>query len=306
MVRSEQDERSLAELELALVAGAWRELGVSGWSRTHGDWAIDPEPLIIRTAELADEDARLRDEALDWCIHYWRYISRTRLRGLLRKRSDEAAEAWGRFAATVNEHSIARWPNATDPMPYKITGRSSMPSMEQPSRAWLRLRATFGVGARAEILRYFLSGRTVSSTALIAEHAQYAKRNIDIECDSLEKAGVLRRRKLGNRYLYSLVRADALREFAGEIAPIRPSWSALLTVTAAFVGLENTSHDLPDRVLMVESFRILQSLEDALDALDIEDRPRFARPQDHWPEIRRFAAGHLSAWAAGDWVPKDR
>lgn len=37
---------SFADRALALAWGAWAELGVSGWASTHGNWAVDPEPLI--------------------------------------------------------------------------------------------------------------------------------------------------------------------------------------------------------------------------------------------------------------------
>jgi hypothetical protein len=43
-------------------------LTAARWTRTHTDWAIDLEPLIMFTAALGDEDPRLRDEATDWCI----------------------------------------------------------------------------------------------------------------------------------------------------------------------------------------------------------------------------------------------
>ena len=65
-------ERSLRRNVVDLCWGAWSELGVSGWSRTHMTWAIDPEPLIVFTA-IADLDPRLRDEALDWCIRNSRH-----------------------------------------------------------------------------------------------------------------------------------------------------------------------------------------------------------------------------------------
>ncbi|MEV0288363.1 MULTISPECIES: winged helix-turn-helix domain-containing protein [unclassified Kribbella] len=263
---------------------------------------MDPEPLILRTAEVADFDPRLRDEALDWCIHYWRYVSRVRLRGLLRNRP-EAAAAWGWFAATVNEHSTARWPGATDEIPYETTNRSSLTSMKQPSRAWLRMRAAFGVGARTEILRYFLSGPSLGSTTIISEWIGYAKSNVVNECDSLEKAGILRRRRIGNRFYYSLTRSEALQDFVGELGAHRPSWTALLDVTAALVALEDAAECLPPAVLMVESHKTNGQLDVFLDQLSIEERPDLSRSDEYWPNTREFAYAYLSAWASGEWDP---
>ena len=305
MSSSTEQHASLRELEVELLWGAWAELGVSGWGRTHSDWVVDPEPLIIRTAEVGDEDPRLRDETLDWCIHYWRYVSRVRLRALLRDRTNRSLEAWGWFAATVNEHSNARWPAGTEAIPYKITGRSSLTTMKQPSRAWLRMRAMFGVGARTEILRFFLSGTTLGSTTVITDSVGYAKSNVVNECDSLDKAGVLRRRRIGNRYYYSLARSEALHEFVGEIAPYRPSWTALLGMTSALVELEAASVRLPNPVLMVEAHRTNSHLDGLLDDLGIEERPDLNRPDENWPKMRDYAHTYLSAWASGAWAPSD-
>jgi hypothetical protein len=182
---------TLADHQLGLMWGAWVELGVSGWQQTHANWAIDPEPLIIATAALEDTDPRLRDEALDWCIYNWRYVSRVRLRNLVREQPKSVRESWGPFAATVSKHAGVTWPVATRPFTYKTTGKSSLESMEQPSRAWLRLRGMFGLGARTEILRFFLSGHRRATAGMIAQRAGYAKRVVADECELLEKAGVV-------------------------------------------------------------------------------------------------------------------
>lgn len=305
MAGSADPQRSLAELEADLLWGAWAELGVSGWGRTHRNWAVDPEPLIIRTAQVAESNPRLRDEALDWCVHYWRYVSRVRLRTLLRGQSEDLLEAWGWFAATVNDHSSARWPMETESIAYKITGRSSLRTTKQSSRAWIRMRAIFGVGARTEILRYFLSGPTIGSTNGIAAWTGYGKSNIVRECDLMETAGLLRRRSLGNRYYYSLARPEALQAFVGDLPRYRPSWNALLAVTAALVTLDESSASLPNRVLMVESHRVGTALDDLLDQLDIEDRPDLSRSDMYWPKVRDFAHTYLAAWAVGVWDPTE-
>jgi hypothetical protein len=296
---------SLADLELALMWGAWVELGVSGWQQTHANWAVDPEPLIIATAALEDADPRLRDEALDWCIHNWRYVSRVRLRNLIREQPESVRESWGPFAATVSKHAGVTWPVATRPFTYKMTGKSLLESMEQPSRAWLRLRGMFGLGARTEILRFFLSGHRRGTAAMIAQRAGYAKRVVADECESLEKAGVLRVHQFTNRYYYALDRADALREFVGDVATVTPDWTALLQVTGSLVELERQAETLPNRSLMVEAHRVSEALSPYLDELDIEDQPRLANRDNYWPALRDFADNYLRAWASGKWTPDE-
>ncbi len=301
MPLSSTTQSVLAEYELSLAWGAWVELGVSGWQQTHVNWVMDPEPLIIHTAYLADADPRLRDEALDWCIHHWRYVSRVRLRNLLRRQSAEVLEAWGPFGATVSKHSGTHWPLGTESFRYRTTGQSSLDTMVQPSRAWLRLRAMFGLGARTEILRYFLSSHRRATIATIAQHVGYAKRNVADECDSLEKAGVLGVQHAANRFYYTLARGDELRAWLGDIAPIKPNWTALFTVTSALVALEESAKSLSRDALSVEAHRSVRLLNDELDTLGIEQRPRLAGGKDHWPVVRDFAERHMAAWATGKW-----
>lgn len=292
---------TLADHQLSLFWGAWAELGVSGWQRTHRNWAIDPEPLIIATAALEDEDPRLRDEALDWCVHYWRYVSKVQLKNLLRDQPRHVREAWGPFAATVKKHAGVTWPDATEEFEYQTTGKSVLDSMEQPSRAWLRLRGMFGLGARTEILRFFLSGHRRATVATIAEQARYAKRVVADECDTLVKSGVLRSQQVANRFYYMLNRADTLSEFVGDVAPIRPDWTALLRVTSTLVALERTSERLPSKSLMVEAHRVAKLLENDLDSLYIEDPPELGQPDSYWPAVRDFAQRYMGAWAIGEW-----
>ena len=52
---------------------------------------------------------------------------------------------------------------------------------------------------------------------------------------------------------------------------------------------------------MVEAHRVAKSLEDDLDALDIEDPPELGDPNDHWLAVRDFAERYLGAWARGQW-----
>ncbi|WP_133978018.1 hypothetical protein [Kribbella voronezhensis] len=301
----------LAEEELNLVWGAWVELGVSGWQRTHGAWAVDPEPLIIRTASLGEDEPRLRDEALDWCIRYPRYVSLARLRNLLRDHPDPN-NAWGRFAATINAHSNVRWPMATQEDRYQPTGRSNLDSLDRQSRVWLRLRAMFGIGARTEILRYFLAvppAPGTSSTAtvsVIANSIGYAKRNVADECEVLEMAGLLKRRQVGNRFSYSLRRETSLRDLVGEMAPIRPDWSALLKVTSSLVALESFAGSAHPKALLVEAHRTAQQLDDQLDVLQVEGRPRFQQPDSYWAEVHEFGLRLMSAWGSGRWTAGDQ
>ncbi len=96
----------------------------------------------------------------------------------MREQPPAVREAFGVLAATVGEHAGVVWPFATEQRRFTVTGRSAAPQLDKTSMVWLRLRAMFGLGARAEILRFFLSrddGR--SSVATISAATNYTKRN---------------------------------------------------------------------------------------------------------------------------------
>lgn len=302
MATSRRPEAAFAEHALALTAGAWTELGVSGWTSTHSDWAIDPEPLILFTASLGDADPRLRDEALDWCIRNGRQVSKARLRNLLRAQPDEVQESFGEFAAIVGAHSGLLWPGATAPRRYTVTGRSAQPQLDRPSLAWLRLRAMFGVSARAEILRCFLSADSRAlGIARLAEMTGYTRRNVAEECDTLQRAGLLSVRTRGNRFSYSLRRRTVLESFVGELPAVRPDWTAVLNVARELATLERRAQDADLRTLPVHVRRTLDRINDDLDELDIQPPPGVVVGSELWPAVHRLGKACLGAWSSGRW-----
>lgn len=75
---------SLVEQLLDLAWSHWAALGVAG-SVQAAEVPVDLEALLLLTAELAAEDPRLRDEALDWCSRFHGFASKPRLKQLLRE-----------------------------------------------------------------------------------------------------------------------------------------------------------------------------------------------------------------------------
>lgn len=293
---------TFAEQATALAWGAWVELGVSGWTETHSAWAIDPEPLIVFTAFLGDEDARLRDEATDWCVRNWRYVSKIRLKNLVREQPLAVRDAFGSFAATVGEHAGVVWPYATQPRRFTVTGRSTAPQLDKSSMVWLRLRAMFGIGARTEILRYFLSqedGR--SSAATISAATNYTKRNISEECETLAHAGLLNVRPMGNRFYYSLANRAQLEAFVGSIPPVRPNWIAMFDVARQLVTLESSAATGTTRTLAVKVRKAVDEMDADLDELEIDPPSSDVRGDDLWPAIRSLGKEALGEWSLGRW-----
>jgi DNA-binding transcriptional ArsR family regulator len=301
--RRRRSRSAFIDRVLDLCWGAWAELGVSGWARTHADWAIDPEPLIIFTAAIGNEDPRLRDEATDWCIHYWRYVSRVRLRNLRNRDADEEFhDAWGEFAGTVNAHASVTWPGASEGrLSYRTTGRSQLRALSEPSLVYLRMRSMFGLSARTEILRHFLFHRyDWSTTSQLARLTAYTKRNVAEECEALERADVLALRVEGNRFYYSLARRKALREFVGDMADVRPHWPFLFNVITSVLDLDSSSRSLSRDALDVEARRTIRDIAEYLEVLELEPPP-LRKGAGAADDVLTWAADFLETLGEGRW-----
>ncbi len=289
----------LAENAHALAWSLWAELGVSGWQRNHTSHAVDPERLILFTAILGDTDPRLRDEATDWCVAYGRYVSAARLRNLLATQTPSVQKVYGRTAATVNANSGLRWPGATQARAFERTKRSAVADFRAPSLVVLRLRALFGVGARAEVVRAFLTDpSTRLSAADLAAEAGYTKRNVAEALEALRMAGLLEVQALRNQRLYSLADAGWLTSLPGGLPDSYPRWSSVFRILEGFLVAARRAEVLPERARTVEASDALRLLSSDLPQVGVRLSEE-ARGPDAWPTLQRLAADLSGAWASG-------
>ena len=253
----------LREPMLSLAWSLWAELGVPGWVRRHQDWAIDPEPLILFTALLGESDPRLRDECIAWCVRNSRYVSIARLRNLLKTASLTVRSGWGPFAATVNAFAAAGWPDATEALPVKLSPKEGLDDFRRPAVVNLRLRTTFGVGARSEILLYFIAYPGArASAADLSEVAHYSKRNIEKELEALRKAGMLGVEQRRNRLEHFVAQPENLLLFAAPSPGYFPRWDVIFPVLAALLDYEGRVGWTDRAVAAVEARRLLPVLAD--------------------------------------------
>lgn len=216
----------------------WAQLGVFAPTNRRDQTAADPEALLLFTFEVGRSDPRLFDEVLDWLLANERLVSVQRLRNLCRDDDDrdlvDGALFWAsrqqpgsRLAASrVRERRTAeprplfyevarevREPDeaflavgflkpATDP-----SGKSRPPDPDLPMSFAFRMRHVFGVGSRAEVVRYLLTAPITDASALaVADAAAYAKRNVNDTLTSLVASRIVNAYELGNERRYSLDR----------------------------------------------------------------------------------------------------
>jgi len=296
----------LDELGLELAWSLWGELGVRGVvSGRHDEWSIDPEPLIAFTAYLGDRDPRLRDESIDWCIRHERYVSKARLKSTLRRTDASTQGRFGAYAATVSEHTGRSWPGATQPRPYEPTARSSLAPLTRPALIRLRLRALFGVGARAEILHAFVGQPYARMTAAdLARVTGYTKRNVTEELYRLELAGLLQVAAPSNQFLYRLQDRTALLDFVGARPKVFPKWEPIFRIVAALLDVARATERSSETTQAIEMEKILAGLEPDLDDARIRP-PSPGRERTGTPEaLQEWALDLMRKLASGRGWPE--
>lgn len=238
----------------------WAQLGVFAPTYRHDRWAADPEALLLFTLEIGRSDPRLLDEALDWLMTNERSISVQRLRNLCADEDDrqlaEAAIAWvvrwqpgSRFAlrkTTGPSHeqrplfrTVAQQVKIPDPAFFSVgllkpdtepSRKSQQPDLVLPISFAFRMRLLFGVGSRAEVVRYLLTDPTPDASAqMVADAAGYAKRNIRETLTALASSRLVTTFERGNEHRYSINRGlwGQLLSFTPQTWPTYRDWPRL-------------------------------------------------------------------------------
>jgi hypothetical protein len=251
---------SARSLQSALLNRAWIQwiaLGVDAVGERDDD-VVDPEALIALTAELGDADARLRDVSTDWCVAYGRYVNGSRLKQVTRELGTPP-EAIGEYVATVAAAGGPAWPMATHPRPKYVTrGKARLESAGSRPRLRVRLRAAFGVNARADVLAALLAApQNGLSVADLARKTRFTKPSTAFAVDALVLAGLLEARAVGNERRLVLAKLGAI--LPGLRPPIvQPDWVARFGVALEVLRFDR--HGLSPSVRAIEERRVVESL----------------------------------------------
>jgi len=284
----------VTDLALEMAWSQWAEFGVSGWVRHHSQSALDVEPLIILTARLAAKDARLRDEALDWCVLNHSLVSAVRLRNLA---SATDPGLFGQFAATVKTRVHVNWPGDGEPYPFQPTHRSTEPDLSRPALIQLQLRALVGVSARAEIFRIMLANPTAGhSASSVAARVAYGKGNVVNALEALAMARVVETEVVRNRVRYRLARSSELVNLLGGIPATFPDWQAIFRMTEALLRFADTAPGQGiARAAAVR--RLLDETNGDLDRLGLSENEPKAIGEALFTEFEAWSEALLRSWA---------
>lgn len=261
----------------------WNTLGAAGDNPQYQDCFIDLEALIILTIALGKSDPRLLEEALDWCSKFHNFVSISRLRTLIEELGSQIYIPFSTVAETLNSISQSKWPTFAKVSPLRIilSGKSQPPNCKIPALLQLRLRAFFGVGARADLATFLLTQQSKAFTAADIVEIGYNKRTLADILDSFSQAGLLTCSMIRNQKQYQLIKKEQLASLAGELPHLVPNWRSLMVV---FLTLRDTfskyqDHSISSTVVAIRN--VLASLKEHLQKLNISPPP-LSSDLTHW------------------------
>lgn len=191
----------------------WGQLGLASASVEPRDgWVVDPEALLLLSATFARHDPRLFDETMDWLLKNANFVNIPRLKSLLRRYEFSGQPVIAALAGRVMEENRrlnwrmpsmrlegkaeALFLDATgNPLPdfgppdpaflaagfqrgkVELRGLSRRFNAVMPECALLRLRALFGVSARADVMLYLLT-HDVAHPSGIARDTGFSQKNV--------------------------------------------------------------------------------------------------------------------------------
>ena len=293
----EQFDDKLVDLAWSL----WNELGVAGIDRKHKHCLIAIEELIILTAVIAEADPRLRDEALDWCSRYHHFVSVHRLRSLVKALGETVYIPFSVFAKTLNAHARSNWPIFSNvvPLNFKPSGKSTRPRCEQPALVGLRLRAFFGVGARADLLTFILTQNTMTFFASDIDEIGYSKRSLADLLDLCVQSGFFVTSIVRNQRKYEFIKYDQMKAFVGELPTIVPPWTPILELLIAIreIFQQSTKNSTTSNVILIRNK--LKNMQEFIRKLNLPTPNLLTDPAHVWQAFTDWSLKTAHAYSQG-------
>jgi hypothetical protein len=226
---------------LDLLWQQWAALGVAGATKPDAEWCVDPEALVlITTTTQGRADPRLFNEMLDWLWVHGESVNVQRLKNIQKAVGLGDHRVLGAIAAWLSRRStLSKWKplaaisepvaktqplfTSKDGTPQPSFGQadpiflkhgfhrgqvkhrelSQAPNPLLPTTLLWKLRALFGVQARAEILLWLLTHES-GHAADIARGTFYFPRTVDETLKELAASGMVKSGRAGREKRYWL------------------------------------------------------------------------------------------------------
>jgi DNA-binding transcriptional ArsR family regulator len=198
--------------------------------------------------------------------------------------------------------------------PVRRSHKSEPPDTHKPINFAFRLRALFGTGTRAEVVRILLTSEQRSlNVAHVAQEAAFAKRNVNETLLALLRAGVVEARWSGNERFFTLDRKRWTQLFGtggiGDHLPQAAPWIWLLrALTAVYRWLGQIDPEWSPYMVASRAREIMDSIAgDAERAgIHVKGEPQ-ASGETYWPRFEALVQDLLKLTrTSGESAGKER
>ena len=253
---------SLREVaEATLVEAAWAQWSALTAAAVPAEgrraWTlVDPEALVLASLAVGHRERRLDDMVASWASDASHLMSLQRMRTLASRFPPHVQERIGVFARLATAGGDKRWKRLGDaPMAGEYTPRikpmGELRLVEGPALT-LRLRAGFGVNAKADLLSLLIGlAGAPADLKVIAAATAYTERALRTATEEMTLAGFIHEiegrpssffaePEAWGRVLYT-PRADREAQAAGQFLPQWRFWAAGFVFLAYVVEWADTA-----------------------------------------------------------------
>jgi hypothetical protein len=234
--------KDLVKGTLDIIYAQWATLNANVTAAPCRGSVVDPEALVVATSALGRYDARIFDEAMDWCTLNHRSLKPWRLKRIAVEFGEDTTRCLAAIFDFIGEKTevdlfpgvIQIGEEAIDHVPVeplffserkmfnaekrepdqvflrwklkrgtpRMRGHSGSPDMRNPGNLMIRLRSYYGTGAKADVVTYLLTGKGGSSKE-IASKIKYNQKSVYDALEQLVGADMAYKRGgVGNAYYW--------------------------------------------------------------------------------------------------------
>jgi len=246
----------LLDSMLQILWKQWSSVGIYSNLESENKFLIDPESLLCTTCFIGRFDPRLFDEVMSWLSENGHMLNIDRLKNVLRYFDDletnilgavaeylakkEKKRKWDRVVnfckkkkkekeqnlfltknlkpvPTVGRFDpvFLRWGFRRDEV--KLRKRLQKIDLEKSCNLLLKMRSFFGVNARADI-NVFLMFSEGDNSLQISQKIQFNQRNVYKVLNDLHRSGLVEKRNIGKRSLYTIDRSNWFSFFNKDVS----------------------------------------------------------------------------------------
>lgn len=175
----------------------------------------------------------------------------------------------------------------------KPSGKSKPPRFENPVLLLFRLRSLFGIGARADLIAFFLAQKKSDYAISDATEIGYTKRNLADVFEKFVQAGIFNLFLVRNQQRYCFLKRDEFIKILSPLPKFMPAWRSIFEVILKLRDCIRQIEKKSDSIKIVEIRNVLMDIENQLTKLNLVPPSMQLDFQIYWDSFCNWILGIL-------------